>query len=355
MDISFLEKILRIPSPSGMEQRIQDALKEELKGIECRLRMDRHGNLTASSGPEGPGIVMDAHCDEIGFMVRYVDEDGFAYIAPIGDWEPSDFLGAAALVLDHMGEVKEYGILCGDTEKPKEKRRDEDSEDDSPLVWLDCGYENRGKAGISVGDYGVLEIEPKRIGNRMLCARALDDKAGLFCALEAFKKLASSGVSVPLHLVSSVQEEVGYRGSMTASYVLKPLIGIAVDVTEATDRPEMKKEKEGDIRLGAGPVIYSGPNIRPYLRSILIDAARENDIPCQSAAAPDITETNASAMQTSGVGAGTVCIEIPLRYLHSPRELIAIKDLQSCIDLNVQFIKKLMKHWNDYNFRLLCG
>ena len=187
------------------------------------------------------------------------------------------------------------------------------------------------------GDPITLEMKYQTLRNNFACSPAMDDKCGLWVVLEAFRRASARPLSCALHVVSTVQEEIGLRGATTSSFSIDAQVGIAVDVTHATDCPTIDKKQEGDIKLGGGPVIYRGPNMNPVVVERLIHLARDGQLAHQLAASGRATGTDANTMQTSRGGVATGLVSIPNRYMHSPVEMISLSDIDTAADLLAAF------------------
>jgi endoglucanase len=177
--------------------------------------------------------------------------------------------------------------------------------------------------------------------NQLASSPAMDDKAGLWVAIEALRRTSAKKLNCALFAVSTVQEEIGLRGATTSTFTVDPHVGIAIDVTHATDCPTIEKKQEGDISLGKGPVIYRGPNMNPVVVSKLLETAAAGNVPIQMAASGRATGTDANTMQTSRGGVATGLVSIPNRYMHSPVEMISLDDIDHAADLLAGFALRL--------------
>jgi putative aminopeptidase FrvX len=169
----------------------------------------------------------------------------------------------------------------------------------------------------------------------------MDDKTGLWVAMEALRRAKQKGLDVAVFAVATVQEEIGLRGAATSAYGVNPQVGIAIDVTHATDCPTIDKTQEGDVKLGGGPVIYRGPNMNPIVVDRLRQAADYADVPVQLAASGRGTGTDANAIQLSRAGVAAGLVSIPNRYMHSAVEMISLSDIDAAADLLAMFVHKL--------------
>jgi len=174
-----------------------------------------------------------------------------------------------------------------------------------------------------------------------VCGPGIDDKSGLWVVLEAFRRACQRPLLCALHVVSTVQEEIGLRGAQTSAFGIDAQVGVAVDVTHATDCPTMDKKQEGDVRLRGGPVVYRGPNMNPRVVERLLQAATEGEIPVQLAAAGRATGTDANTMQVSRGGMAVGLISLPNRYMHSPVEMVSLVDLDQAAELLARFVGQI--------------
>ena len=182
----------------------------------------------------------------------------------------------------------------------------------------------------------------ERFGRGMAVSRAFDDKCGVWIATRVMEELkAQGGAEGDFIAAATVQEEIGTRGAITSTYGVNPDVGLAFDVTHATDYPGISKTKYGDIRCGGGPVIARGPNINPVVFERLVAAAEAEGVAYQLEAEPSVTGTDARSIQVSREGKACGLISVPLRYMHSPTEVVALSDLEDTVRLIVRFVRDL--------------
>lgn len=338
----FLRRLLETPSPSGYEQRIQKIVREYAAGFADQIRTDLHGNVIAARNPEGKLRVMLAgHCDQIGFLVQYIDAEGFLYVQPIGGWDPVVLVGQKLVVWGEAGPIpaivarKPIHLLSEEERKQVPKLKD---------LWVDIGAKDKAEAAslVRVGDPITLTLGMTTMRNGFASAAAMDDKVGLWVAMEALRRTSPKKLNCALFAVSTVQEEIGLRGATTSTYGVHPQVGIAIDVTHATDCPTIDKKTEGDIALGRGPVIYRGPNMNPRVVERLIETAGAGNIAYQAAASGRATGTDANTIQTSRGGVAAGLVSIPNRYMHSPVEMISLEDIDRAADLLAGFALRLV-------------
>jgi endoglucanase len=337
--LEFLKTILNTPSPSGYESPLQEIVRQYAAGFADDVRTDLHGNVIAVRNAGAPLRVMLAgHCDQIGLILQHVDDDGFLYVQPIGGWD------AQVLIGQRMTVWTENGPVCGVIARKAIHLLDEDQRKQVPKIkdlWIDIGATDKADAlsAVRVGDPVTLALNYHELRNGRAISPAMDDKTGLWVVLEALRRADGGKLHVAATAVSTVQEEIGIRGARTSAYGIDPHVGVAVDVTHATDCPTVEKKEEGDVRLGKGPVIYRGPNMNPKVVERLLETARQHEIPYQLAAAGRATGTDANAMQVNRAGVATGLVSIPNRYMHSPVEMVALADLDQAADLLARFLE----------------
>jgi endoglucanase len=337
----FLRRLLETPSPSGYERAIQDVVRDWARKYADELRTDRHGNVIAIRHPakktaDGPRIMLAGHCDQIGLMVQHIDADGFLYVQPIGGWDMQILLG------QHLTIGGNAGPINGVVSRKAAHLLTNDERNKVPLftdIWVDIGAKNREEAEqlVRPGDPVTIALGMRELRNSLAAAPGMDNKVGVWTVMEALRLLQKRKLQVTVCAVSTVQEEIGLRGATTAAYGIDPVVGIAVDVTHATDTPGNEKKQLGDTKLGAGPVLYRGPNINPRVLERLELVAKKIDIPVQVRGAPRATGTDANAMQLAREGVATALVSIPNRYMHSPVEMVSLEDLDRAARLLAEF------------------
>jgi putative aminopeptidase FrvX len=334
----FLQQILETPSPSGYEQPVQEIVRKYASTFADEVRTDLHGNVIACGNPEGALRVMYAgHADQIGLIVSHINENGYIYTNTIGGWDPQQLVGQRMTIHTASGPIpavisrKAIHLIEQDDRKVAVKHKE---------LWLDIGVKDREEAVsiVQIGDPVTLELRYQEMRNGFANSPGMDDKTGLWVSIEALRRAQKrGGLQVALYAVSTVQEEIGLRGATTSAYGVEPHVGIAVDVTHATDCPTIDKTQEGDVKLGGGPVIYRGPNMSPVVVNRLRLAAEKAEIVCQWAASGRGTGTDANAIQISRAGVAAGLVSIPNRYMHSAVEMISLEDVDRAADLLAEF------------------
>lgn len=339
--LNFLKKLISTPSPSGYERNAQDVVKEEIEDVCDEVRRDTHGNQIGIINPEGkPRVMFSGHIDEIGLMIKYIDKDGYLYFAPVGGWDPQITQGQRVQVIAKNRIIR--GVIG---KKPIHLMTQEDRKKVVEIKdqWIDIGVKDKKEAQelVMVGDYAVLAPELEEMRNDVVVGRGFDDRSGAFVVAQTLKLLKDKNFSAGVYGVTSVQEEIGLRGAKTSAYGINPDIGIAIDVTFATDFPSIEKKLVGDIKIGGGAVIARGPNINPKVEKLLIETAEEEHIPYQLEGANRATGTDANAIQITRAGIATGLVSIPNRYMHTPVEIVSLVDLENISELLAGFIRRL--------------
>ncbi len=336
--LEFFKALLATPSPSGYESTVQQLVRDYVAGFADEVRTDLHGNVIVVKNPDSPLRVMLAgHCDQIGLIVQHIDDSGFLYIQPIGGWDPEVLIGQRMTVWTAAGPV--FGIIA---RKPIHLLTEEERKQVPKMkdLWLDIGAADRDEAAkaVRIGDAVTVQLQFQTMRNNFAVSPAMDDKAGCWVVIEALRRAAQDKkLACGLYAVSTVQEELGLRGARTSAFGVDPQVGVAVDVTHATDCPTIEKKEEGDVRLGKGPVIHRGPNMNHKVVDRLVQAAEDHKIDYQLAASGKATGTDANAIQINRAGVATGLISIPNRYMHSPVEMISLDDIDRAADLLARF------------------
>ncbi len=324
---NFLKTIQETPSPSGFEQPVQRIVRKRMKPFADTIETDVHGNVAVGLNPTGsPRIMLAGHCDQIALMVNYIDDNGFIFFKPIGGIDASVLPGSRVVVHTEHGPVD--GVIG---RKPVRlmKKSERGAKTEIRQLWVDIGAGNKKETQriVRVGDPITFRLEMVHLGRDLVTSPAFDNKCGTFVVMEVLRLCSIKKIKCALFAVSTVQEEIGLRGARTACFGLDPQVGIAVDVTHATDYPDIDKRSAGDIKMGAGPAIATGPNINPKLEALLTKTAKAKRIPVQREAEPSGTPTDANAIQLTRAGVATALIGVPNRYMHTQVEVVSLLDL----------------------------
>ncbi len=342
--LAFLKEIVNTPSPSGYEMRAAEVYRKYTSKFADEVYTDVLGNTYAVLNPSAKRKIMLAgHMDEIGLAIHYISDEGLCYFQGIGGHDSVIPIGQRVWVHTGAGRMvpgvigrKAIHLLTQDERTKKPELHD---------LWIDIGARTRDEAlkKISLGDVATYQWEFQSLGGDVATARGFDNKMGSFIVAEALRLVAESKSSktVGVVAVATVQEEIGLRGARTAAAALGAEVGIAVDVTHATDYPSVDKRKDGDLKMGAGPVVCRGANVNHVVYQMIVDAAREDKIAYQVEVEPGGTGTDANAMQIAGPGMATGLLGVPIRYMHTPVEMLNLKDVENCAKLMAGFCKRV--------------
>ncbi len=341
--LGFLKDLVACIAPSGFEQDGQRLMARYLEASGVACAFDVHGNLHAVLNEGAPlKVMLEAHCDEIGFLVSYIDEQGFVYLIPNGGVTVPTVLGERIVIKGKQGLVNGvFGVRPPHLMSAKE--RDNVAPKELSEVPVDIGASSREEAEqlIALGAPAVVDAGWRELAGSRVSARGLDNRIGAFIVTEVMRRLAETPLAPPnvaVHLVGSVQEELGLIGGHTSAYVVNPDVGICLDVGFATDAHAQDRKKVGDIRLGGGPIVGVGPCYNAKLRQILLDTAKLEEIPVQVAVRARASGNNAYAMRMERGGAAVALISIPLRYMHSPVETMDMNDVEQIVRLVTSFV-----------------
>jgi len=335
--LAFLEELVNAPSPSGFEQPAQKIVRDYLAPYADELRTDVMGNVIGVLNPNGrPRIMLAGHCDEIGFMVRYISDGGFVHFSPIGGVDPHLVPGQKVYIHTRKGPVLGVvGKKAIHLMQPEERKKVLEFHQQ----WIDIGAKDRKAAErlVSIGDPATFATTFEHLSGGLAVARGFDDKMGSFVVAEALRLAAQGKLKACLVAVSTVQEEIGLRGAATSAFSVAPDAAVAVDVDHGTDYPEADKKRTGEITLGSGPVLNRGANMNPVVAEALVSAAKRAKLAYQMKGVPGSSGTDAWAIQLARGGVATGLVSVPLRYMHTPIEVINLKDLEASAKLLAAF------------------
>jgi putative aminopeptidase FrvX len=327
--IELIRKLVEAYGPSGVEEQVRAVIRAEVEPLADELRVDPLGSLIVRKRGEGQRIALSAHMDEIGVMVTYVDEKGFARFTRIGGLRTLTCVGARVAFAD--GTVGVIGI--------ERKQRDISKVPTFEQLYIDVGATSRDDCPVHVGDAAVFVRPFVRVdgaqGTRLI-AKAMDDRIGCVVLIETLRRLEHTSYDV--YFVFSVQEEVGLRGARTAAYGIDPDLAIAVDVTPTGDTPESRPMA---VELGKGPAVKMQDRemiAHPAVRDMLIQRAEKANIPYQR----EVLiwgSTDAAAMQVTRAGVPAGCLSIPCRYVHSPSEMVDEQDVENSVRLLLEVLQ----------------
>ncbi|MDK1020968.1 MAG: M42 family metallopeptidase [Candidatus Hydrogenedentes bacterium] len=336
--LTFLKKLLSTPSPSGYEEKIQRACKSYIQPYVDKVYKDVHGSQYAVRNPGGKlRVILPALADELPLTTNPLDGNAFLAFLAIGGVDPSVLDGQRVVV--HSGKGGIAGVV-GRRAIHLMDQKERGTALPIHKLWIDIGAKDKKDAekSVEIGDPATIDVGYLELKNGRVAARALDNRIGAFVVLEAMRLIANKKVNCAVYCVTTVQEEIGLRGATTSAYECDPHVGIAVDVAHATDHPECDSKRHGSFSLDAGPILHRGPNMNPVVAKQLVSVAKAKKIAYQMQAAPRGTGTDANAMQLTRGGVATGLIGVPNRYMHSPVEMISLKDAELCARLLAEWI-----------------
>lgn len=340
--INFLTKYINNPSPSGFERVGQQMWLDYLKPYIDEFYLDHHNNAVGIINPKAKfKVMLEAHGDEISWIVNYITKKGFLHVIPNGGADPQVCPGKQALI-----HTQKDVIPCVFGWPPIHLRRDiTDFKIDQNHLFLDCGCssdEEVEKLGVRVGDVVTFK-DQLQIINHFIVGRGLDNRIGSLIIAEVARHIHESKKQLPygLYFVNAVQEEVGLNGAKMVSDQIKPDIAIVTDVTHDTSIPFIDIRKHGETRCGKGPVIAIAPAIHKGLLQFVENIAIKTKIPYQLVAVSRDTNTDADAIALSQGGICSVLISPPLRYMHTPNEMVCQDDINQSIKLILAVLDNL--------------
>jgi endoglucanase len=335
----LLDQLLRTGAPSGYEGPAAEVWRKAASFAE--LSSDGLGSSIARVGEASPCVAVVGHIDEIGLVIRHIDEKGFLWFAPIGGWDPQILVGQRVEIQGRQGPVpgvagrRPLHLLDADARKKVVELKG---------LHIDIGVASREEAAelVRVGDPVVIASEPMRLVGDRLVSRSMDNRLGAYVALEALRRCHEGDpLSASFAAIAAVQEEIGLFGARTSAFAVRPDLAVVVDVTHATDAPGIDEKELGTHTLGTGPVIFRGATLSPKVFELLVETAEEAGIAYTLGATGNSTGTDADGVQFARSGIPTGLVAIPLRYMHSPVELVDLADVEATVQLIAAFAARL--------------
>jgi endoglucanase len=329
-----LRSLLTATGPSGYETA-PAAVFRDAAGAFAEVSADVMGSSWArvKGTGDGPTLAIVGHIDEIGVIVTHIDDDGFLRFTGVGGWDTQILVGQRVEITTRDGVL--LGVIG---KKPIHLLKDEERKKVAEIkeLHIDIGARDGDEARglVRVGDVAVIAGEPVELPNGRAVSRSMDNRLGCYVAYEAARLVAEQGGAVgDVVAVAAVQEETTFGGSATTAYALRPDLAVIVDVTHATDAPGIDVNELGSHALGTGPVIERGTNLNPVVVDLLYDAAEADGIPYTLAASARSTGTDVDAMHLTRGGVPCGLIGLPLRYMHSPVEMVDLGDIENAARL----------------------
>ncbi|MDZ7801374.1 MAG: M20/M25/M40 family metallo-hydrolase [Trueperaceae bacterium] len=339
LDMTFLKALLAAPGTSSFESRPAATWREHAERAGLETQRDAYGNVFAVAGKgRAPRLLLAGHLDEIGLILTHVDEDGFVWFKPVGGWDAVQLVGQRVRVVgrgaESIGVIGRKPVHLMSAEDRRKQVKIED-------LYIDLGARNAEEA-LAVagpGDFAVIEQPLVTLRNDRIVSKAIDDRIGAYVALEAARRLEDG----PCETIAAgtVQEEISGLGAASAAWSWEPDVAIAIDVTHATDVPGASKRKEGDHALGSGPELSVGSYVHRGVLEALRRTAEQEGIAYTVSAAPSRTGTDADDLSKVRAGVPTAVVSIPNRYMHSPNEMVDVRDVERVVQLLVAFASRL--------------
>jgi endoglucanase len=342
---SFLFNLLETPSPTGFEMPGQKVWAKYLNKFADSVECDAYGSTWATLKGRSKKIVMlEAHADEIGYMIKYVTKEGFLYLDRVGGSDSATGRGRRIQILGDKGIVP--GVI-GNT--AIHLRRDTLDNEKAPKVhelWVDVGAaspEEVAELGLRVGHPAVYSDGPTELGEDRLVSRAVDNRIGGFMIAQVMKKMAAAKTKPAFTLVclNAVQEEIGGFGATMATHRIRPDVCLCTDVTHATDTPGLSAPMYGRVNLGGGPAVTHGTASHPIVVDRLIEVAKKRMISIQHEASSRFTGTDTDSIYQSRDGVPSALVSLPLRCMHSVIEMASYRDVEATINLMTGFVECL--------------
>jgi putative aminopeptidase FrvX len=337
-----LRRLLTAPGPSGYEQPAA-AVFRDAAGAFAEITYDTVGSTVARVKGTRDGLLtaVVGHIDEIGLIVHHIDDNGFLWFTGIGGWDPVILVGQRVELSTRDGRIP--GVVG---KKPIHLLKDEERKQAPELrnLHIDIGAKDGddARAKVRIGDVAVIAGEPIELPNNRVISRSMDNRLGCFVVLEAARLVAEAGGAPGDVAAAAVaQEEVTFGGARTTAYSLDPDIAIVVDVTFATDAPGTEEKDIGRHKFGSGPVLTRGSTLHPEVFELLHAAGEAEGIPFTVAATARSTGTDADAFHISRAGVPSAVVSIPLRYMHSPVEMVQLDDVENAAKLIAAFARRL--------------
>lgn len=338
-----LRRLLTAAGPSGYEQAPAAVFRDAAAAFGAEVTHDTVGSTVARvpGTAGGKSIAIVGHIDEIGLIVHHIDDDGFLWFTGVGGWDPIVLVGQRVDIATKGGVVS--GVVG---KKPIHLMKEEDRKKVPELkhLHIDIGAADgdEARALVRIGDAAVIAGEPIELPGGRFVSRSMDNRLGCFVALETARLVAEAGGAPgDVYAVAVAQEEITFGGSRTTAYSLRPDVAIAVDVTFATDQPGISEQELGKHRFGSGAVITRGSTLDPTVFELLYETAEAEGIPFTVDASARGTGTDADAIHISRAGIPSSVVSVPLRYMHSPVEMVQLSDVEAAAKLLAAFAQRL--------------
>jgi len=339
----LLHQLLIAAGPSGHETAPAQAWRAGCATFTDDVRVDNLGSSMARvpGTAGGPTLAIIGHIDEIGLHITHFEDDGHLRFGEVGGWDPIVLVGQRVAITTRGGVVtgvigrKPIHLIKADERDKAPKTKD---------LHIDIGAKDGDEARdlVRIGDVAVIDVAPVELPNGRLVSRSLDNRIGCYVAAEAARLVAlDGGAPGDVVALAVVQKETTFAGARTSAFALEPDLAIVVDVTFATDQPGIELGPMTKHPLESGPVIARGTTLHPRVTELLYDTAETEALPFTVESMGRGTGTDADAVHASRTGVPTGIVSVPLRYMHSPVELVSLADIQVAAELIAAFAKRL--------------
>ena len=352
---SFLLDLLNTPSPTGFEVPGQRKWAGYIRSFADRVENDAYGTAwaTLDGQPGGKRIMLEAHADEIGFIIKQITKDGFLRLDRVGG---SDTATARGRRLDILGDKGTVRGIIGNTAIHLRKGAQDEKAPKIHELYVDVGAKNAEEVaalGLRVGHPAVYSERAEELGAHYLVSRAIDNRIGGYILSQVMANLQRnrSALSSTVHAVNAVQEEIGGHGARMVAHRLRPDLCIVLDVTHATDTPGIDHATHGEVTLGSGPSVTHGTCNHPLVVRRLLEVAEQQGIPLQHESSSRYSGTDTDVIFDSRDGIPSALVSLPLRYMHSVVEMVDLRDVEKVIALLTAFVESVSES-DDFSIRL---
>jgi len=351
----FLFRLLNTPSPSGFETEGQKVWMKYVSQFADSVENDAYGTAWATFNGRDPGVrvMLEAHADEVGFMIQNITDEGMLFVNRIGGSDRALARGKRLKILGDQGPV--LGVIGNTAIHLRDKEQDKLPEVHE--LFVDIGAKSKAdveERGIRVGHPAIYTDTPEELIPGRIVGRAIDNRIGGFILSQVLASLSNQQqrpIATTL-MVNSVHEEIGGLGARMIAYRLEPTVAIILEVTHATDSPGIDRNKHGSVKLGAGPTVSHGTANHPLVVQKMMALAKELEIPLQHEATSRTTGTDADDIYPTKGGIPSALVSIPMRYMHSTVEMVDFADIERCVSLMSSFVGSVSSA-NEFTPKLL--
>ncbi len=341
---SFLFDLLSTPSPTGWETRGQKIWTDYVRKFSDEVDHDAYGNAwSVIQGSGGPKVMLEAHADEIGFIIKHISSEGYLRVDRVGGVDHATARGRRVTILGDKGDVSG---LIGNTAIHIRDRKNGEKAPEVHELYIDVGANSAkevAKLGLRVGHPAVYQDAAEEFGKGKIVGRALDNRIGGFIIAEVMQRLSQDKPAATIYAANCVHEEIGGMGAMMTAHRIMPDICVVLDVTHATDSPDIQQSQHGEVKLGGGPTLTHGAANHVNVVKRLIEVGETSKIPIQHESASRFTGTDADKIYPIREGIPTALVSLPLRYMHSVVEVADLKDVEMTIDLLANFCQSILE------------